>query len=265
MSQGNGQNGQGDLSERERSTLDRLLEGRSDGFKVKVLDLVVRNGWDVDEPSFQILLATGQLEVLLSQFPEAFESLFRQLLELQRQQFVEQKRFLENQQAAIQDYLRGVEATGAQLVAGVQEQVGQLKEFAQGRMVQTRLDMREILALSKAEKEQIQKELKAQMQVAERQYFKAVEKQARLMVDEAGKIWRMEYWRESLILAAMASSLVFIIGLFAGVRINQMYLQADSVYRWGQRMWFWNQAQYLECQKQERTTCNFHIQDPDRK
>jgi hypothetical protein len=262
MSQGNGQ---GDLSERERSTLDRLLEGRSDGFKVKVLDLVVRNGWDVDEPSFQILLATGQMEVLLSQFPEEFEGLFRQLLELQRQQFVEQRRFLEAQGVAIQDYLRGVEATGSQLVAGVKEQVGQLKEFAQGRLVQTRLDMQEILVLSKAEKEQFQKELKAQMQVAERQYFKAVEKQARLMVDEAGKIWRMEYWRESLILAAFASSLVFIIGLFAGVRINQNFQQADRVYQWGQRMWFWNQAQYLECQKQERTTCNFHIVDPDQK
>ena len=263
MSGMSGGNGQG-LGERERSTLDRLLEGKSDGFRAKVLDVVVRNGWDVNEPSFMILLATGQMQVLLEEFPEQFEALFTRLLERQRQVFNEQRQFWKSQGAEIRDYLRGVEATGSQLVAGVSDEVRELRGFAQGQRAQLKQDVQEVLGLANTEKEQLLEEVRSQMKVGQKHYFAAVQAQAKTLVEESGKRWRLEFFREAGVIAGIVGAVVFLMGLGAGMKLHQGFVRGDEIFQWGQRMWSWNQAQFLECEKQERTTCNFHIVEPDR-
>lgn len=222
MSQDNGQNGHGDLSERERSTLDRLLEGRSDGFKVKVLDLVVRNGWDVDEPSFQILLATGQMEVLLSQFPEQFEGLFRQLLELQRQQFAEQKRFLEAQQGAIRDYLKGVEATGAQLVAGVKDQVRDLQRFAETQRQQAERSMEEVLTLAQEQEDQQRRLLEKAMAIGSQKHLIAVADQANTLIETAGDKLKSKHFKELLLPVVTAAMVLTTLGGIMGWTFHRL-------------------------------------------
>jgi hypothetical protein len=69
-----------DLDRTAQSLLDQVLADRSDRFKAKVLELVVRYRWDVNDPNFLILLATGQMEVLLEEFPEQYERMFAQSL-----------------------------------------------------------------------------------------------------------------------------------------------------------------------------------------
>jgi hypothetical protein len=72
-------------------TLDRLLAHRSPEFRARLLEVVARNGWNVNDPSFVILLATGQMELLLQQLPDDLESLMNEALE----QFDERLRLLE--------------------------------------------------------------------------------------------------------------------------------------------------------------------------
>lgn len=72
-------------------TLDRLLAHRSPEFRAQLLEVVARNGWNVNDPSFIILLATGQMELLLQQLPDDLEALMDEALE----QFDERLRLLE--------------------------------------------------------------------------------------------------------------------------------------------------------------------------
>lgn len=204
MSQDNGQG----LGQRERDTLERLLEVRSDGFRAKVLDLVVRNGWDVNDPSFQILLATGQMEVLLEEFPERFEALFRQLLELQQQRFQGMQQHLDTQNSDIKRYLQGVEATGSQLVTGVSEQVTELKGFATEQRTQLEADVERVLQLARNEREKLRKDLTAELEVASRNHLVSVSREATTLIEFAGTQLRGKYLRE-LVKPMVIGALIF--------------------------------------------------------
>jgi hypothetical protein len=57
-----------------QSLLELLLEGRDDPFKARVWEIVQRYHLDTDDPNFQILIATGQLEVLLEIAPAQLEA-----------------------------------------------------------------------------------------------------------------------------------------------------------------------------------------------
>jgi hypothetical protein len=61
------------------SLLDRLLEGRDPQYKAKILQLVTHFGiTDFNDPMFLILLATGQLQLLLADAPKDIGDLFIQ-------------------------------------------------------------------------------------------------------------------------------------------------------------------------------------------
>lgn len=59
------------------SALDRALEGQSDSFKRKVLEIVQKSELSSDDPIFLMLIATGRLEVMLEEAPEALNRLFK--------------------------------------------------------------------------------------------------------------------------------------------------------------------------------------------
>jgi hypothetical protein len=58
--------------------LEILLEGRSDDFKAKVLEIAYRHQLDPHDPNLQILIATGQLEVLLEEMPDRLQQIVGQ-------------------------------------------------------------------------------------------------------------------------------------------------------------------------------------------
>ena len=62
------------------SSLDRLLQGRSQTFRDTVRALVQRYGIDENDPTFILLVGTSTLEVILERYPKELETLFGQLL-----------------------------------------------------------------------------------------------------------------------------------------------------------------------------------------
>jgi hypothetical protein len=69
------------VTDKMKTSLDTLLSDRSDKFKSDVLELAIKNNWDENDPAFTILIATGQLEVLLKQYPTEFAVLLTGILE----------------------------------------------------------------------------------------------------------------------------------------------------------------------------------------
>jgi hypothetical protein len=60
---------------KDQELIEILLEGRSDAFKAKVLEAVYRQHLDPDDPNLQIMIATGQLEVLLEEIPDRLQQI----------------------------------------------------------------------------------------------------------------------------------------------------------------------------------------------
>jgi hypothetical protein len=57
--------------------LAEALKGKSEDFKRRVLDFASRSGLSQDDPLFLVLVATGQLEVMLTDAPETLRLLFK--------------------------------------------------------------------------------------------------------------------------------------------------------------------------------------------
>ncbi len=82
--------------------LDKLIEGKSEEFKRKVLELVARTGLGPNDPLFVILLSTGRLEVLMEETPAALEALFTSWTrEIRRSLDLVEQATLERQKTAI--------------------------------------------------------------------------------------------------------------------------------------------------------------------
>lgn len=82
--------------------LDVVLEGKTEEFRRRVLDLVVKTGLEADDPIFLVLLATGRLEVLLEESPLALERLFKGWTsEIKRSLDLVEQVTLEQQKSAI--------------------------------------------------------------------------------------------------------------------------------------------------------------------
>ena len=109
------------------SLLDQLLVGRSAEFKARVYELVVRYQWDVNDPSFAILVATGQMEVLLDQFPEQFEGLFEGLLQR-----------LQAQSQGLQDWFVGEKGDLKELIRGLEVQQSRSRSWQRAELRSSR-------------------------------------------------------------------------------------------------------------------------------
>lgn len=225
MSEKNGR-GPGEQEVAVRSLLDRLLESRSDEFKAKVYELVVRYGWDVNDPSFVILIATNQLEVLLVLFPKKFEELFLKLLKLQQQRFGEMQDHLDGQRADIRTYLQGVEATGSQLVSGVSEQVRQLEQFTDSQHTQVEEDVRNVLSLAKEEREKLHQDLEKKLKVASKAHLAAVESEASTLIETAGTKLKGKYLKELVTPVAIAALTLFSLGGITGWTFHRQAMGA---------------------------------------
>lgn len=91
-----------------QNLLDVVLEGKTEEFRRRVLDLVVKTGLEPDDPIFLVLLATGRLEVLLEESPLALERLFKGWTsEIKRSLDLVEQVTLEQQKSAIALCSRG--------------------------------------------------------------------------------------------------------------------------------------------------------------
>jgi hypothetical protein len=60
----------------ERDLLDRVLEGKPDEVKARVLEMVYRLGIDPRDELFLVMIALGQLQVLVEDAPQAWQDVF---------------------------------------------------------------------------------------------------------------------------------------------------------------------------------------------
>lgn len=66
-----------DTPQTPQNLLAEALKGKSEEFKRRVLDFAMSCGLSPDDPLFLVLVATGQLEVMLQDAPETLQLLFK--------------------------------------------------------------------------------------------------------------------------------------------------------------------------------------------
>lgn len=244
------------------SLLAQYLEGRSEIFKNKVYELVIRYGWDINDPAFAILLATGQMETILESFPEQFEALFIRLMQESQQAFIRYEQLFETQQSQFRDYVQGLEVQQSQSITQMQQNIEAVNlgmETQRKAMVQT---LHQVLKVAQAQRDEIAREVKDDLATVERQFIQSATSHARELIKEAGAIWNKRTLQEILWWAGVGGTVIFIGGMTFGVFINQAYINRFSENLWANQLWVWNQANFRECMRVGKTTCNFRLGPP---
>ena len=231
-----------------KAAIDRALEHRHDGFRAKVLDMTLKNKWDVDDPAFLILLSTGEMRVLMEEHPAKFEQLMNRVFKQAESQVLSMQEkvmaVLSSSELAAQALARRVEEVERLLS---QERV---KLLSDQQALSTRIE-------SAAKQQVAVLEAKASQLTA--QGFAVSRTQAKEQVAVIAKQMRQVHYWETVFWACTAA--VALVGV-SGMGGWQMRGLADHNSFWGdvQR---WNKDHVRECIKAEQNTCNIHIEVPD--
>ena len=222
------------MSEPE-ALLNTLLAGRSDSFRAKVLEIVYRHHLDPNDPNLQILIATGQLEVLLQDAPEQFESLFARLLETLR-------RLVDSEHSALKQQMQGVR---------------QLQDEQQQAFVVNFQALQKVLE----QLEQQQAEHDRQCESITQEYKTTL---ADLAIQKPHDLWTTK----RLLLGAIAATFIASIGGISGwsaktAQIYQHYSPAELEYL--SKLWQWNSDRLLKCQTTQNPKCTIWIVPPPSK
>jgi len=84
-----------EFNQKATKLLDLVLENKSDTFKRQVYEIVYVYKVDPDDPMFLILVATGRLEVMMTNFPQHLERLLREIKSSHESQLAQVKNLLE--------------------------------------------------------------------------------------------------------------------------------------------------------------------------
>jgi hypothetical protein len=239
----------------ELSLLEQVLEGRSEGFKAKVLKLVLRYHWDVNDPNFLILVATGQMEVLLDRFPDQVEQIFDQAILR-----------LEQQRSALTELIQGAEFSSANRTAGFVEQVTALEKLLVAERQRSAADAQELLKLSEQEKQQMVAELTQRVKQLSLESQRVTEQKARQLVESTGDAFRRRYYLESMAWVFLSALAILIMGVGLGWMMRDRDFQAfkNSPNVWfGQKLVEWNGQQIKDCQESDRKRCELQIEKPE--
>ncbi|MEL6159933.1 MAG: DUF6753 family protein [Cyanobacteria bacterium J06627_32] len=231
-----------------KAAIDRALEHRHDGFRAKVLDMTLKNQWDVDDPAFLILLSTGEMRVLMEEHPAKFEQLMNRVFKQAESQFLSMH---EKVMAALDS-----SELAAQALARRVEEVEQLLSNERSALMTEQQAM--VVKLEGATKRQIDV-LQAKASQLTAEGFAVSRTQAKDQVAAIAKQMRQVHYWETVFWACTAA--VALVGV-SGLGGWQMRGLADHNSFWGdvQR---WNKDHVRECIKAEQNTCNIHIEVPD--
>lgn len=257
------------LSENDKdkvvSLLAQYLKGRSEVFQNKVYELVIQYGWDVNDPAFAILLATGQMETILESFPEQFEALFLRLMQESQQAFIRYQQLFEAQQGELRNYIQGVEAQQSQSMSQLQESITAFNLGIEAQRQSNLVAIGEVFNLAKQRRAEFLAEAKAQLKPVEKQFIEAAAHHARGLMEMAEVAWNKKALHEIIWLAGGLGAIIFTAGFAFGVFVNQTYVNRFSENFWATKLWVWNQNDYSACVEARKTTCNFHIVPPKNK
>lgn len=230
------------------SSLDLLLKGRSQEFKDKVRALVQQHNIDENDPTFILLTGTKTLEVILEQYPQEFEQLFKHLLTqmdqrwglLQREWAISAK---ESSTAAQQM----TQALGeVKQVSAAEQQTIRTQAGSQAELLTT--VYQEQVQQLRVEAEKLAAHAIASAQATAAEQVKAVTKGVR----------QKHYIEAGAIACAAAAALMLTSWTTAWVSRGR----AENSSTWGD-IERWNQQELQACVEAGLETCNFHIQVPE--
>jgi NADH dehydrogenase/NADH:ubiquinone oxidoreductase subunit G len=246
----------------QESLLNTLLAGRSNTFKAKVLEIVHRHHLDCDDPNFQILIATGQLEVLLEEAPEKFEELFSRLLETLQHwtdgEVRSLQQFASNDHEAVKQSLQGLK----QLTEEQQRVFERRLQEIQKVLLEARQDVSAQQKSLEQKETQQKAEHERQRETAIQEYKSALAKEAHDIIELAA-LKLQGHWIVRVVLpSAIATLSLASIGFIGGwsaksAQIHQQYSPAELEYLG--RLWRGNSDRLIRCQQQNRTVCGVHL------
>lgn len=245
------------------SLLDQLLAGRSAEFQNKVYELVVRYQWDVNDPSFAILVATGQMELLLDQFPEQFEALFEGLLLRLQAQSQGLQDWFGTEKGDLKELIRGLEVQQSQESEAVEERIKTFSGLIESQKTWTKEAVESILAVARREREQLFQQTKDQLYEERARLLRQVQSETDSWLEKASESWKLSSIRNLVMGTGAAGAFVLGIGMVLGVSMYRGVINSFTDVPEAVQILEWNRGQLRECRKVKRKTCNVHIVDPE--
>ena len=231
-----------------KTAIDRALEYRPDAFRAKVLDMTLKNKWDVDDPAFLILLSTGEMRVLMEEHPAQFEALMNRVFKQAESQFLSMH---EKVMAAL---------SSSELAAqALERRVTEVGELLSQEHSTLKGEQQAIMAhLEIATQQQVER-LQAEAKKLTAEGFAVSRTQAQEQVAVIAKQLRQVHYWQTVFWACSAALLLVGTSAMGGWRTRGL---ADQNSIWGdiQR---WNQDELQACIQAKTNTCNFHVEVPN--
>jgi uncharacterized protein YoxC len=201
-----------EIPPRDKALLDLVLDGKSDRFKVKVFEIVRKLKLDATDPSFLLLLSTGQLQVLLEEFPAEFETLFTNLLAKMQQQYKQIEDSLRSDIKMLRGEIQGIQASNEELLNNLNAVVDNLKQFSADQKELVIQQVRDILASANVKRTELAAEVK-RVEEKEREkrmeaYRSALQKNATNIIEQAGEALKAKHTQE-MVLPLVVGALIF--------------------------------------------------------
>ena len=217
------------INPKDKQYLDLALDGQSDEFKVKVYEIVRRFRLDATDPAFLLLISTGRLEVLLEEFPDRFEALFRRELTALKQQFTTIQQWMTRTKADLDGYRGGLEATGDRLVGALSYETAELQKMMAEQQQRAVTQVDQVFTLAKAERVTLDTQMAAQLKVAQQEHLAAVKAEAKTLIEVAGRKLQAKYVKELLGYVLVAVMVVLSLGMGVGWTLHQQAMgELDS-------------------------------------
>ena len=233
---------------RAKATIDRALENRDSDFRALVYELTVKNEWDIDDPMFLMLLASGEMQILLQQYPAQFEAVMNRVFAQAQAQF----------RTMLAEVLSAVDANQEGALA-VEQRLSEVRQLLETERMAILIEHKALANQARETTAQQVQVLEAKATALTAQGFAVSRKQATEQVKVIAKQLRqVHYWETMFWACSVALMLVALSGLGGW----QMRGLADQNSIWGdiQR---WNRDGLKACLAVKKTTCNFHIQVPE--
>jgi hypothetical protein len=228
-----------------QSLLELLLEGRDDPFKARVWEIVQRYHLDTDDPNFQILIATGQLEVLLEIAPAQLEA--------------DMTKLVDNCQKMIQAEVRCFQES----ISQKQLQLDQAIQLAQALVKQ---NQDTIVAAQTPALESVKAFLEEQRKTQEAQSAASIDVYKAALTKDSQAIitncLQRNWWVQVTWPGAIAAMVLASIGLIAGwhvksAQVYQHYSPAELEYLG--KLWQKNSDTLLQCQQDAKPNCEIKL------
>lgn len=251
------------------TAIDALLEGKSDAFKVAVLELCRQIGWADDDPGILLAISTHQLETLVKQYPDQIEAVMNAAsakLEADWQQVqakliaqsmdsTQTAHQIDNHLYEARTFIRDELEKVKQLLATERDGMKRVVEAEQETLRQeagTQTDL-----LTKVYEGQCA-DMKAQAEKLSAWAIAQAQVTAKEQIDEALKDVRKKHYVEA-IASACACGAALMLTSWTTAWVSRGRMEDNTYWADIER---WNQQELQACVNAGLPTCNFHIRVP---